>query len=82
MMDFRPDRADFRSEGADFRSERADFRSNSCKSIRWAAVPVPCLSRLWLKLRGEQGSGLGVEIWALRVGLGSQDWDLGLETGI
>ena len=29
----------------------------SRKSIRWSAVPVPCLSRLRLKLRGEQGSG-------------------------
>ena len=32
-------------------------RCNSRKSVRWSAVPVPCLSRLWLKLRGEQGSG-------------------------
>ena len=31
--------------------------NNSRKSVRWSAVPVPCLSRLWLKLRGEQGSG-------------------------
>ena len=31
--------------------------TNSRKSVRWSAVPVPCLSRLWLKLRGEQGSG-------------------------
>ena len=30
---------------------------NSRKSVRWSAVPVPCPSRLWLKLRGEQGSG-------------------------
>ena len=30
---------------------------NSRKSVRWSAVPVPCLSRFWLKLRGEQGSG-------------------------
>ena len=30
---------------------------NSRKSVRWLAVPVPCLSGLWLKLRGEQGSG-------------------------
>ena len=30
---------------------------NSRKSVRWSAVPMPCLSRLWLKLRGEQGSG-------------------------
>ena len=30
---------------------------NSRKSDRWSAVPMPCLSRLWLKLRGMQGSG-------------------------
>ena len=30
---------------------------NSRKSVRWSAVPVPCLSRLCLKLRGKQGSG-------------------------
>ena len=30
---------------------------NSRKSVRWSAVPVPCLSRLCLKLSGEQGSG-------------------------
>ena len=30
---------------------------NSRKSVRWTVVPVPCLSRLCLKLRGEQGSG-------------------------
>ena len=29
---------------------------NSRKSVRWSAVPVPCLSRLCLKLSGEQGS--------------------------
>ena len=27
------------------------------KSVRWSAVPVPCLSRLCLKLKGKQGSG-------------------------
>ena len=32
-------------------------KSNSRKSVRWSALPVPCLSRLWFKLRGEQGSG-------------------------
>ena len=32
-------------------------KSNSRKSVRWSAVPMPCLSRLWLKLSGEQGSG-------------------------
>ena len=26
--------------------------------------------------------GLGSEIWALRLGLGPQGWDLGLEAGI
>ena len=30
---------------------------NRRKSVGWSAVPVPCLSRLCLKLRGEQGSG-------------------------
>ena len=30
---------------------------NSRKSVRWSAVPVPCLSRLCLKLTEEQGSG-------------------------
>ena len=29
---------------------------NRRKSVRWSAVPVPCLGRLWLKLRREQGS--------------------------
>ena len=33
------------------------FIKNSRKSVRWSAVPVPCLSWLWLKERGEQGSG-------------------------
>ena len=32
-------------------------KNNSRKSVRWSAVPVPCLSRLCLKLSGEQGSG-------------------------
>ena len=32
-------------------------RQNSRKSVRWSAVPVPCLSRLCLKLEGKQGSG-------------------------
>ena len=30
----------------------------------------------------EWNLGLGVRIWALRVGFGPQDWDLGLEAGI
>ena len=42
----------------DSSSEAKDNKNiNSRKSVRWSAVPVPCLSRLWLKLRGEQGSG-------------------------
>ena len=49
MADLRPER-----ENAGLRE---DFRPNSCKSVRWSAVPVPCLRRLWLKLRGKQGSG-------------------------
>ena len=66
------------------------------KSVRWSAVPMPCLSRLCLKLKGKHGSGpgsmsyafthmdMGLEdrIWASRLGLRSQDWDLGLVTGI
>ena len=31
--------------------------SNSRKSVRWSAVPEPCLSRLCLKLKEKQGSG-------------------------
>ena len=30
---------------------------NSRKSVRWSAVPLPYLSRLCLKLSGEQSSG-------------------------
>ena len=32
-------------------------KSNSRKSVRWSAVPMPRLSRMCLKLKGEQGSG-------------------------
>ena len=39
------------------REKRKEGKKNSRKSVRWSAVPVPCLSRLCLKLRGEQGSG-------------------------
>ena len=39
------------------RKEKGDKKKNSRKSVRWSAVPVPCLGRLWLKLREEQGSG-------------------------
>ena len=35
---------------------------NSRKSVRWSAVPVPCLSRLCFKLKGKEGSGpIGVD---------------------
>ena len=37
--------------------EKIPHMCNSRKSFRWSAVPVPCLSRLCLKLKGEQGSG-------------------------
>ena len=37
--------------------KRQPEEKNNCKSVRWSAVPVPCLSKLCLKLRGEQGSG-------------------------
>ena len=32
-------------------------KKNSRRNVSWSAVPVPCLGWLWLKLRGEQGSG-------------------------
>ena len=76
--DFRPERADSRPERADFRPKRVDFRPerawgdertngrndrmNSHKSVRWSAVPMPCLSRLCSKLTGVQGSGSRVVI--------------------
>ena len=31
--------------------------SNSRKSVRWSVVPMPCPSRLCLKLKGKQGRG-------------------------
>ena len=46
---------------------------------------MPCLSRLWLKLRGEQGSGpKGVDDLCFHtyVESGPLGWDLGLENGI
>ena len=51
---------------------------------------MPCLSRLWLKLRGEQGSGPeGVDDLCFHTygefsppGIGLLCWDLGLEDGI
>ena len=61
---------------------------NSRKSVRWSAVPVPCLSRLCLKVRGEQGSGpKGVDDLCFHTngefsppppGIGPLGWDLGL----
>ena len=30
-----------------------NYKLNSLKSVRWSAVPVPCLSRLSLKLKGK-----------------------------
>ena len=59
-------------------------KDNSRKSVRWSAVPVPCLRRLWLKLRGEQGSGpKGVDDLCFHTyeefsPSPSSDWDLGL----
>ena len=32
-------------------------KSKSRKSVRWSAVPVPCLSKLCLKFEGKQDSG-------------------------
>ena len=39
------------------RRKRRKKKKNSRKSVRWSAVPVPCLSRLCLKLKGKQVSG-------------------------
>ena len=39
------------------KGENMKKKKNSRKSVRWSAVPVPCLRRLCLKLKGEQGSG-------------------------
>ena len=69
---------------------------NSRKSVRWSAVPVPCLSRLCLKLRGEQGSGPeGVDDLCFHTygefsppppppppGIGPFGWDLDLKAEI
>ena len=48
-----------RASGQEPYAQKAQKRqkSNCRKSVRWSAVPVACLSKLWLKLRGEQGSG-------------------------
>ena len=32
-------------------------KSKSRKSVRWSAVPVPCLNKLCLKFEGKQDSG-------------------------
>ena len=56
--DFSPERADFRQERADFKPERAYFRPNSCKSIRWSAVPVAKLCMIVNWSEGKQGSSL------------------------
>ena len=34
--------------------EKKKERENSCKSDRWSAVPVPCLSSFGLKLKGSR----------------------------
>ena len=39
------------------KKQKKKKKKNSRKSVRWSAVPVPCLSRLCLKLKGKQGSG-------------------------
>ena len=61
-------------------------------SVRWSAVPVPCLSKLFLKLRGEQGSGPeGVDDLCFHTygefspsppGIGPLGWDLDLKAEI
>ena len=66
---------------------------NSRKSVRWSVVPVPYLSRLCLKLKGEQGSGpKGVNNLCFDTygefsppppsGIGPFSWDLDLKAGI
>ena len=95
--DFRSERAwgermDGRMDGMTNESPPVFYRTLSPsgplpKNIRWSEVSMPCLTRLWLRLRGSRAPrdwnlGLGVGIWALRVGFGPQDWDLGLQAGI
>ena len=59
---------------------------NSRKSVRWSAVPLPCLSRLGLKLRGEQGSSPeGVNDLCFHTYeefSPSSDWNLGWDLGL
>ena len=47
-----------RASGQEPYAQKAQKRrkSKGRKSVRWSAVPVPCLSWLWLRLRGEQGT--------------------------
>ena len=66
-------------------------RENRCKSVRWSAVPVPCISRLCLKLKGKQGSGpKGVNdlsfhtrnfVALLLLAIGAKGWILALKVG-
>ena len=88
-----PQQGNLRPKKAHLRFKRKDFRLNSRKSVRWSAVPVPCLSGLWLKLRGEQGSGPeGVDDLCFHTygefsppppsGIGPFSWDLDLEAEI
>ena len=37
-------------------TDKGEVKRNSRKSVRWSAVPVPCLSRLWMKLRGSRAA--------------------------
>ena len=65
---------------------------NSRKSVKWSAVPVPSKSELWLKLRGEQGSGPeGVDDLCFHTygefspsppGIGTLGWDLDFKAEI
>ena len=68
-------------------------KHNSRKSVKWSAVPVPCLNRLFLELEVKQCSrpnGLSHMrpkfqpwgIWAQRVGIGPRGRDLGYKVGI
>ena len=73
--------------------EESRSRMNSRKSVRWSVVPVPYLSRLCLKLKGEQGSGpKGVNNLCFDTygefsppppsGIGPFSWDLDLKAEI
>ena len=61
--------------------------ANSRKSVRLSAEPVPCLSRLCLKMKGKQGSGpKGVDDLCFHTyeefSPPSSNWDWGLRAGI